>query len=184
MSAQTQPHYLTPSEYLLGENDRPDGEKYEYVEGQAYAMVGASRGHNKLSLEFARQLSNHLRGSRCSVFHSDMKVGIETAGAWRFYYPDVQVSCEAESAQYYNTAPCLIIEILSPSTERVDRMEKLVAYRQLASLQEYVLCSQDSPHVEIYRRRTTWQVEYYTGNDTFRLDSVGLDVSVAALYAE
>lgn len=182
MSAQAQPHPLTPSEYLLGENDRPDGEKYEYVDGQAYAMVGASRSHNKLSLEFARQLGNHLHGSPCAVFHGDMKVGIERAGAWRFYYPDVQVSCEMENQLYYNTAPCLIIEILSPSTERIDRLEKLLAYQQLASLQEYVLCSQDSPHVEIYRRRTAWQVEYYTGNDTFHLDSVNLDVAVPALY--
>ena len=130
--------FISPQDYLLGENDRADGEKYEYVNGEIYAMAGASRGHNRVAGNFFISLSLHLKGSRCEVFQSDMKVGIETLGDTRYYYPDVQVTCEEETATYYNTSPCLIVEVLSDATARKDRTEKLAAYRLIPALQEYV----------------------------------------------
>lgn len=174
--------FVSPEEYLLGENDRVDGLKYEYVNGQVYAMVGASREHNIVAGEFFAMLRNHLRGSSCRAFQSDMKVGVRSSQKDHFYYPDVQVSCVDESDRYYNSSPCLIVEVLSDSTARTDRHEKLLAYRALSSLQEYVLCAQDGALVEIYRKRTGWQAEYYTSGQSFNLESVDLDMEVDELY--
>lgn len=182
MSAVPHSQYIAPEAYLLGENDRADDLKYEYVNGQVYAMAGASRNHNRLSRNLTTRLDVHLRGSRCEAFQGDMKVGIKTANEQHFYYPDVHVTCQPETNRYYNTAPCLIVEVLSDSTARIDRYEKLVAYRLLSSLQEYVLCSQEIPHVEIYRQRTEWQAEYFVTGESFTLESVGLTLAVNELY--
>ncbi|MEB4589906.1 Uma2 family endonuclease [Candidatus Thiothrix sp. Deng01] len=182
MGAAPKTDSLSPEEYLLGENDRVDGARYEYVNGQVYAMAGVSRNHNRVSGGVFARLFNHLQGSRCEVFQADMKVGIRTQRENRFYYPDVQVSCADEADNYYNSSPCLIVEVLSESTARTDRTEKLEAYRLLSSLQEYVLCSQDSPSVEVYRRRTEWLAERYVAGQNFLLESVGLEMVVDDLY--
>ena len=183
MGAAPQVNDISPEDYLRLENERADdGTRCEYNNGQIYAMADASRNHNLLSMKLANLLFNHLEGSRCQVFQADMKVAIETLGDTRFYYPDVQVSCEEEKDTYINTAPCLIIEVLSVSTVQKDRAEKLNGYRLIPALQEYVLCSQDSPYVEIYRRRNEWKMEHFTAGQVLRLESVGLDVSVDGLY--
>jgi Uma2 family endonuclease len=182
MSALAKSAYLSPEDYLLGENDRPDGIKYEYANGKTYMMAGASRGHNQVSMTFAALLFNHLRGSPCQVSQSDMKVGIQTLNDTRYYYPDVQVTCEEETETHFNTSPCLIVEVLSSSTARKDRTEKLAGYRLIPALQEYVLCSQDTPVVEIYRKRTEWQMELYTRQQRFLLESVNLEMQVDDLY--
>lgn len=182
MSALPNSLYLSPDAYLLGENDRIDAMKYEYVNGQVYAMAGASRNHNILTGEFFALLRNHLRGKACRAYQGDMKVGIQTASEQHFYYPDVHVTCAEENNRYFNTAPCLIIEVLSESTARVDRYEKLIAYRLLDSLQEYVLCSQETVHVEIYRKHTEWKAEYFLAGQNFTLESVGLTLGVNELY--
>jgi Uma2 family endonuclease len=182
MSALPRTTYLSPEEYLLGENDRADGIRHEYVNGQAYAMAGASRNHNRVAMRFSTRLDLHLENSRCEVFQADMKVGIRTLREDHFYYPDVQVTCEDETDNYYNSSPCLIVEVLSESTARIDRTEKLTAYTLLPSLQEYVLCSQDFPAIEMYRKRTEWRVERYVGGQNFLLESVGLEMAVNDLY--
>ncbi len=182
MSALAKGNYLSPEAYLLGENDRIDGIKYEYVNGQVYAMAGASRAHNIVAGNFFLSLGNHLKGSSCRAYQSDMKVGIRSLREEHFYYPDVQVTCTEEKDRYYNASPCLIVEVLSDSTARVDRYEKLIAYRLLPSLQEYLLCAQHTALVEIYRKCTEWQVEYFTSGETFLLESVGLEMAVNELY--
>lgn len=182
MGALPEPNYFSPEDYLLWENDQPEGIKHEYVNGRIYAMTGASRAHNGLSMRLAVRLFNHLEGSKCHVFQSDMKVGIQTLGNNRYYYPDVQVSCEEEQASHFNTAPCLIIEVLSDSTAKRDRTEKMAGYRLIPELQEYLLCSQDSPHIEVYRRRADWAPEVFGAGQTLTLESVGLDVSVDDIY--
>lgn len=182
MGTATQPDYITPSEYLLGESDRSDGIRYEYVNGKVYAMAGASRNHNRLCGKLFNRLFNHLEGSPCEVFQSDMKVGISTQDERYFYYPDIQVSCEEENDQYYNRSPCLIIEVLSTSTARTDRTEKLHAYQQIPSLQEYLLCSQDSPSIERHRRDNDWSTEYFSGGDIITLRSVGMELQVDDIY--
>ena len=184
MSTAVQATSVSPEAYLQMENDRADdGQRCEYNNGLVYAMAGASRIHNLLSMKLANSLFNHLENSPCQVFQSDMKVAIDTLGDTRFYYPDVQVSCEEESDDYVNKAPCLIIEVLSVSTAQKDRSEKLGGYRLIPSLQEYVLCSQDSPLVEVYRRRNDWVAEHFIGGQSLHLESVNITIAVDALYS-
>ena len=184
MAIPAQKNHITPKKYLQLENDRADdGERCEYDNGDVCAMaVGASRIHNLLSMKLANNLFNHLSNTNCQVFQSDMKVAIEGLNDTRFYYPDIQVSCEDESDDYFNRKPCLIIEVLSVSTAKKDRAEKLQGYRLIPELQEYVLCSQDSPFIEVYRKRNDWGVEHFTSGDTVVLESVDLSIVVDELY--
>jgi Uma2 family endonuclease len=175
-------HILTPEAYLLQENDNLMETRHEYVNGLVYAMGGASRNHNRVSGRVYARLLGHLEGTPCEPFQSDMKVKVQRANDVRFYYPDVHVTCEEETDRYYNERPCLIVEVLSDSTQRIDRTEKRLAYQMLESLQEYVLLSQESPYLEIYRRRTEWQRECFAGNASVTLESVDLIVVVEALY--
>lgn len=174
---------LTPEAYLLMENDNNTGTRHEFVNGLVYAMTGASRDHNRISGRLFVRLSQHLQGTRCEPFQSDMKVKIKRGDDVRFYYPDVQVVCEEESDRYYNEHPCLIVEVLSDSTQRTDRTEKLMAYQTIECLQEYVLLSQDSPYLEIYRRRSDWQRESFSEKQSVNLESIDLTLVVEELYA-
>ncbi|WP_394754835.1 Uma2 family endonuclease [Crenothrix sp.] len=175
-------HILTPEAYLLQENDNLMEARHEYVNGLVYAMGGASREHNRVSGRLFLRLAQYLEGTPCEPFQSDMKVKVQRANDVRFYYPDIHVACEDETDRYYNERPCLIVEVLSDSTQRIDRTEKRLAYQMLESLQELVLLSQESPYLEIYRRRTEWQRECFAGDDSVTLESVGLTVIVEELY--
>ena len=173
---------LTPEAYLLLENDNKTGTRHEYVNGLIYAMTGASRNHNRINGRLYARLLQHLQGTPCEPYQLDMKVKVQRGNDVRFYYPDVQVSCEEETDLYYNEHPCLIVEVLSDSTQRTDRTEKRLAYQTIESLQEYVLLSQDSPYLEIYRRRSEWQRESFTGTQSVTLESVDLTLMVEELY--
>lgn len=182
MSAAPKPTFISVEQYLAEENDNPLGIRHEYVNGLVYAMAGASRGHHRVTNKLALRLGAHLEGSACEVFQADMKVGIKQQDERRFYYPDLQVTCAEETETYYNTSPCLVIEVLSESTARKDRTEKLLGYQLLSSLQEYLICSQDTPIVELYRRRTHWQRERFADGQSFVLESVGLEIAVNDIY--
>ncbi len=93
---------LTPEAYLLMENDNNTETRHKYVNGLIYAMTGASRNHNRVSGQLYVHLSQHLQGTRCEPFQSDMKVKIQCSNDVRFYNPDVQVTCEEEADRYYN----------------------------------------------------------------------------------
>ncbi|MFN7949313.1 MAG: Uma2 family endonuclease [Blastocatellia bacterium] len=172
--------YLSVEDYLAGEKESPV--RHEYVDGQVYAMAGASDRHNRIALNVAGRLNDHLADGPCDAFVSDMKVQVSSR---LFYYPDVMVTCEPGGDRYTKTQPVLIVEVLSPSTERIDRYEKLLAYRQVPSLQEYVLIAQERMLVEIHRRRTDeeWEHEILTEpEDELALKSVGLSLSLAQIY--
>ena len=172
---------ISIEDYLEGE--LISNMKYEYINGDVFAMAGAKRSHNIAAGNIFAALHHHLRGTGCQVFNSDMKVGILTASDDIFYYPDVHVSCEKNGNEHYNVEPKLIIEVLSDSTERKDRVEKFYDYRQLASLEEYVLIAQDCFRIEIYRRRDNWNVELLkTENACFQLESVELNLTMFDVY--
>jgi Uma2 family endonuclease len=156
--------------------------RYEYIAGQLFAMVGASRAHNTIALNIASFLHAHLRGSSCQAFMADMKVRVEKADA--FYYPDV-VTCESgDNKALFLSAPSVIVEVLSPATENIDRREKRLAYQHLESLKEYVLVAQDKFQVEVYLRSTTaaWEVDIYEGNEIAPLRSLDLELPLAVIY--
>lgn len=157
------------------------------MDGYIYAMVGATDEHVSLALNIASDLRQHLRGSNCRVYISAMKVRIESLN--RFYYPDVMVTCDERdrNTTTYKCFPCLIIEVLSPSTEAFDRGDKFADYQQLASLQEYILINTKRKRLDCFRRddRGTWQFQTYdTAHAMFELQSVKFTGSIATLYED
>lgn len=168
----------TPEEYLEGEEYSEV--KHEYVHGHIYAMVGVSRAHNLLSGNLYAQLHTHLRGTPCRVFIAEMKVRKDNI----FYYPDLVVSChETERHEYYVEEPVLVAEVLSPSTEARDRLDKRLVYQSIPSVQEYVLIAQDKLEVQIYRRTVEgWDLEMYVPGDSVRFAAVEFVCPIEAIY--
>lgn len=179
MSVKTKLRPLAVEEYLAGELESDI--KHELVGGQVYAMVGVSRRHSLIAGTLYAVLHNRLRGGPCQAHISDFKVRIDDI----FYYPDVLVSCGAGGHDYYETAPVLIVEVLSPSTENRDRMEKRFTYQRLDSLKEYVLIAQDKVQAEVYRRiEDGWELERFGERDMLRLETVDLTVPLAEIYQD
>ena len=181
-------YFFTVEEYL--ELEQTSDIRHEYFAGEVFAMAGGSKEHNIISGNAYSRLRSQLRGSSCNVFMSDMKVRINLANENQtiFYYPDVIVSCDTEDQdRYFLNYPCLIIEVLSPSTETIDRREKLLNYRSLASLKEYVLISQDQVKVEVYRQdeKRNWTIQTLINrDDKLHLDSVGLILEMTDIYED
>lgn len=181
-------YFFTVEEYL--ELEQTSDIRHEYFAGEVFAMAGGSKEHNIISGNVYSRLRSQLRGSSCNVFMSDMKVRINLANENQtiFYYPDVIVSCDTEDQdRYFLNYPCLIIEVLSPSTETIDRREKLLNYRSLASLKEYVLISQDEVKVEVYRQdeKRNWTIQTLINrDDKLHLDSVGLILEMTDIYED
>lgn len=176
-------HYEIVSfeEYLIGERDTDI--RSEYVAGQIYAMAGASELHNTIATTFCSLIDNHL-SDHCRVWQSDMKVTLKNEGQYFSYYPDIMASCQENDGDdpYVRTNPSLIVEVLSPSTQRTDLKEKLDNYITIPSLLEYVVVSQDTPFLRVFRRRNHWQIEACFADDRFVLESVGLEISVRQIY--
>ena len=167
--------------YLEGEKISPV--KHEYIEGEVYAMAGTSDNHNRIVGELVTLLSTHLRGSKCEPFFGDIKVRV-TKNV--YYYPDVLVSCEENPADpYFRNHPILIIEVTSPSTEGIDRREKLLFYQQMPSVQEYVVVDQHTMNVEVHRRQANggWITYYFNeSREVVELASVELSIPLPDLY--
>lgn len=180
---QTPLTYINLGEYLKSEDSSQI--RHEYLNGQVFGMTGGSREHNAITLNIATQLHTRLRGSGCKVFASDMKVRVEIDNV--FYYPDVVVTCNSQDTEkFFLTKPCLIVEVLSPSTENIDRREKLLTYKKIEDLQEYVLVGQDDVEVELYRKDKdeNW-IKYILGkNDAVILDSVNLQLTMTEIYED
>ncbi|MEB3231441.1 MAG: Uma2 family endonuclease [Leptolyngbyaceae bacterium] len=189
MIASPQPG-LTAEEYLLLEAESHI--KDEYIDGDVYAMAGASDTHVTIAGNLFALLRNHVRGSGCRVYISAMKVKVEQRNC--FYYPDVMVTCDPRDQEIpnYKLFPKVIIEVLSDSTEAFDRGDKFADYQTLESLEEYVLINTRQQRVECFRRGTDgiWLLQYYrpsndvsTLND-FELQSIDFSDTLAALYED
>ena len=174
---------FTPQEYF--EWEAQQDLRYEYFDGQVFAMTGGSLPHADIALNVATALRQPLQG-RCKVRNSDAKIGITEKGP--FVYPDVSVSCDERdlSAQQFSLYPCLIIEVLSPSTEAYDRGGEFALYRRVQSLREYVLVASETQSVDLFRRTQSgeWTFIPYTEGDQIELKSVGLTISVNSLYED
>ncbi len=171
---------MSAKEYL--ERERDAAYKHEFVNGIVYAMAGASRRHNDISLDIFRALDDRL-APPCRAYAIDVKVHIENIDEEQFYYPDVVVTCsELDIDSHLIKQPSLIVEVVSPTTEDADRGFKFDDYRRLHSVQEYVLVLQEKPSVELYRRRTNWQKESYGLADEITFESIRVTVPVVLFY--
>jgi Uma2 family endonuclease len=174
---------MTIAEYL--ELEKTSTVRHEYLDGEIYAMSGASRRHNLIAGNLHGCLRSHLRRGPCQVFIVDVKVYIEKLNI--FYYPDLVVSCDPkDNDEYFVVRPVLVVEVESPSTSTIDGREKLMAYRKLESLREYLLLSQDSIGAELFRRDESgdWSLEQLGLEHELCLESVGMNVRLRSLYED
>ena len=166
---------LSVEDYLAGE--RLNELRHEYAGGQVFAMAGGSQRHNQLIFRLPQILGPSLAG--CRGYVSDMKLRIDEV----FYYPDAMVVCESNNEAYFETAPCLVIEVLSDSTESIDRREKLYNYQRIAQLQAYVLVAQNERRVDVFRRAgKVWTFETHAGEGEIALDCPVLSFTLEQLY--
>ncbi len=183
MSTQPVP-YVTPEEYL--EAERLAAFKSEYVSGQIWAMSGASRAHNTIASNLIIAIGTAIRGTDCQVFGSDMRVLVQENNTYA--YPDITVVC---GEQRYSdtladtlTNPTALIEILSPSTAQYDRTVKLIKYRRLPSLREYVLVHQDTRCIEHFARYDDIWIDGEQRGEAalLELSSLGITLPLADIY--
>lgn len=175
-------NWMTPEEYLAGE--QLSDIRHEYACGKVYAMAGAGDKHNFLAGNLFAAFNFHLSGTPCSAFINDMKIRMESGGDSFFYYPDVMVACDpTDNDEYFRRFPKVIVEVLSPSTERIDSSEKFRAYLSIPSLEVYILISQREPMATLFRRVKQWRREVVSGSSN-RLEIPELEFSIdfARLY--
>ena len=186
MSAQPK-RLITPEEYLAIERDVEA--KHEFYRGEMFAMGGASREHNLITGNVGASLHAQLANRPCEAYQNDMRVKVAATGLYT--YPDVVITCEKPRFEddKFDTLlnPQSIVEVLSDSTEKYDRGKKFELYRQIESLREYVLVSQDRAHVEVFARDGDgpWELSEATGLDAaIDLPAIGGRLALADVYAK
>ena len=177
MATARQPVWVSEADYLAGEVTAEV--RHEYIDGQIYAMSGASNNHNLIAGNMYAAFHAHLKGKPCRAYMSDMQVKVGS----KYFYPDVMVDCSALGGDSRLTeAPVILVEVLSKSTRMTDKNIKRMAYTQIASLEAYILIEQDTAEVEVLRRSTGWQPHYYYLGDDIVLENIGLTIAVEELY--
>jgi Uma2 family endonuclease len=175
---------FTPEEYFAWEEQQLH--RHEYIDGEVYAMTGGTVVHSQIASNFNRLLGNHLGGSGCKTLNSDARVNILESS--HYVYPDVSVTCDErdKTTVQYITYPCLIVEVLSSSTESYDRGNKFKLYRRNPVLQEYVLVDAETIAIEIFRKThdNNWQILDYELGDMVELASVKLTFPIEQVYED
>ncbi|WP_404788502.1 Uma2 family endonuclease [Altericista sp. CCNU0014] len=175
---------FTPKEYFAWEEQQQV--RHEYIDGEVYATTGGTVNHSQITSNFNRLLGNHLRGSGCKVLNSDARVNI--VASTHYVYPDVSVTCDErdKTTTQYITYPCLIVEVLSASTEAYDRGNKFKLYRRNPSLQEYILVDAETIAIELFRKvdGDHWRIIDYEPGDLVELTSIKLTFSIEQVYED
>ena len=177
--------YLSPEDYLAGE---PLAQiKHEYVDGEVYAMAGASEAHNRIAGNVFYQFRTATRGKRCGAYMADMKLRLVEQNL--FYYPDVMLVCDPDDDHpLYKTRPCVLVEVLSPGTAPTDRREKWHAYRNLPSLKGYLMVDSEIRRAEYYLRDESgrWHGQVLQENQVFSVDcgEINIALSLDDLYED
>ncbi|MGB3653781.1 MAG: Uma2 family endonuclease [Rivularia sp. (in: cyanobacteria)] len=181
MVANPQFQYMSPQEYL--EWEKTQELRYEYIDGEVFVRMGKTIIHNRICLNFYIELNDFLIDKGCEIYLCDVKLKVTSKS---YHYPDVVVTCDDRDRESIDMVryPCLIVEVLSPSTAAFDRGKKFTRYRQSSTLQEYVLIESDEIAVECFRRNDQglWVLHTYGEGDTLILESVGISIPVEKLY--
>jgi Uma2 family endonuclease len=181
-AAQEPPSFLTPEEYFAWEEQQL--ERHEFIDGQVYAMSGGSINHGRIAIRFTTLFDTHLDGSNCITGNSDIKVNILETN--NYTYPDASVTCDDrdKTTTQYITYPCLIVEVLSASTEAYDRGGKFRMYRKNPALKDYLLVSSTSIEIDLYHKNDAgdWLILNYKEGDTIELKSINLSFAIEQIY--
>lgn len=184
MAANPKSYFTTPEAYLA--HERTVSTKSEYFDGQVIAMAGVSFNHSYIVGNLGGELRTRLRGSDCRSHTSDMRVSVPGS---HYFYPDVVVFCGTPqiTPDYLDNLanPVLIVEVLSPSTTDYDRSARLVEYRRIPTLREYILVSQTEPLIERYTRQgeDIWVITLIRGLDAvLEMTSINVSISLREIY--
>ncbi len=173
---------FTPEEYFDWEEQQLY--RHEYIDGEVYTMSGGTINHGDIAGNFLALLKAHMRGSGCKTLNSDCRVNI--LDSTNYVYPDVSVTCDDRDklTPQYIKYPCLVVEVLSPSTEAYDRGDKFRMYRRNPNLRDYVLVDASKIAIDLYHKDDTgnWQIVNYEPGDSINLKSVNLTFSIKQLY--
>lgn len=188
MTAAERIPLISVEQYLAAELDAEI--RHEYLGGYVHAMAGGTNAHNRIATNFLLAAGARLRGKRCQVMNSDVKVRVQLPTHTRFYYPDGMVVCEANAPEEtFQDRPVVIAEVVSESTRRTDQTEKRDAYLTIPSLRVYLLIETDYPSVTAYRRTrdgeglAAFQAKMYDGlTAVVPLDEVEAELPLAELY--
>jgi Uma2 family endonuclease len=168
---------ISVKEYLASELNAET--KHELIDGHVYAMVGTNRNHQRIAINILTEFKNHLKNQPCEPLGSDMKVKVGS----NFFYPDVIVDSDFdESEPYFTDTPVIIVEVLSKSTRRKDRLTKLSNYITIPSLQEYVMIEQDCVDIDVLRQKDGWFSKHYYLGDDVNFASIDLTTTVESIY--
>lgn len=170
---------VTVNEYLAGE--RASEIKHEYVDGQVYAMAGASPNHGRIAGNIYRKFGNHLENASCEPYIADMKVKTPSGN---YRYPDVLVVCDDNFIDegYVTQTPTIIVEVISRSTRKADERDKFLEYINIPSLQEYVIIEQDFVDITVFRKNNGWMPAHYFLGENLPFESIALILSVEEIY--
>jgi Uma2 family endonuclease len=179
---------MTVEDFLSLDREKLD-QKYEFIDGKMVAMAGGTVNHSTIIANLASIIRPHLRGKPCRTL-SEGTLKIESV----CYLPDIMVTCNEEDItenKTYIERPKLVIEVLSPSTERTDKRDKVLAYAHCFSIQEYILVNWDFMLVQKMTRKGTegldriqWLDEWYNQGDTIELETIDLSVLVDDIYED
>jgi Uma2 family endonuclease len=173
---------ITPEEYFVWEEQQQ--EKHEYIDGQVYAMSGGSVNHGRIAIRFTAMFDAHLEGSGCITGNSDIKLNIVETN--NYTYPDASVTCDErdKTTTQYITYPCLIVEVLSDSTEAYDRVGNFRMYRQNPVLKDYLLVSSTRMEIDLYHKNDAgeWIIINYQEGDTVELKSINFSFPIEQVY--
>ena len=179
--------FITQEAYL--EAERAATEKHEYFKGEIFAMSGASRFHNRIFRNIYTEVGSYLKGKKCTPYGSDLRVSVTENSL--FTYPDLTIVCGKEEYldDTFDTLlnPKVIIEILSASTREYDRGSKFKLYRDIASLQEYILVDSETMLVERFAKNTegNWTLfEYKNPSDSLLISSIDFKILLEEVYLD
>ncbi|MDP5016938.1 MAG: Uma2 family endonuclease [Dolichospermum sp.] len=182
IAAKDNAPHLTPEEYFTWEEQQL--EKHELIDGQVYAMTGGSVNHSRIAIRFTTMVDTHLDASSCITGNSDLRVNI--VGTNNYTYPDVSVTCDDrdKTTTQYITYPCLIIEVLSKTTEAYDRGGKFRMYQNNPVLKDYLLVSSTAMEIDLYHKNDAgqWMIINYGEGDTIELKSINLSFPMEQVY--
>ena len=176
--------YYSFDEYLQLEEQEQT--RYEYYDGEVLAMAGGSLNHNSIALNISRKLLDALETKDCRVFQENVK--LELPKHKSYVYPDILVSCDEEDVEsaYLVKRPILVAEVLSPSTAKQDREEKLYLYKRIPTLRYYLLISQQRPYIEVYSRTQTLAIfqyqDYEKWEDVIQFPDLNLSITLRQIY--
>jgi Uma2 family endonuclease len=173
--------YLSEQDYLDAE--KVSDVKHEYFDGEIFAMSGAKANHQRVTGNVFAELRQHLKGTPCEAFSSDMKVRADKGN--KYFYPDVVVSCNQDGDSDFTESPRLIVEVLSPSTRRYDTHEKFALYRSILSFQDYLLIDSEKVFVQHFRKtdKNEWILhDYFDLNDSIYLGSIQETLNLNDIY--